>query len=72
NPAAADALAPDLEQLFAPFWRADKSRADPVHAGLGLTLARVYARLLGLDITLRYAGGVFTARLGPFRDAGAG
>ncbi|MGQ9590234.1 MAG: sensor histidine kinase, partial [Planctomycetota bacterium] len=49
----------DLERIFAPFERGDEGRFTVVDsaAGLGLTLARGYARLLGGDLTVESAVG---------------
>ena len=41
----------DLSHLFDRFWRAEKSRSDSSHSGLGLALARQAAHALGLDLT---------------------
>lgn len=40
----------DLAHLFDPFWRKDEARTGGAHAGLGLSLASAFARLLGAQI----------------------
>lgn len=40
----------DLSRLFEPLWRADGSRTDRRHAGLGLTIARHLAESIGLVV----------------------
>jgi signal transduction histidine kinase len=45
--------AENREQVFDPFWRADPSiRHEEGSSGLGLSVARQLARLLGGDVTL--------------------
>lgn len=46
-------LAPDLDHIFEPLWRKDKARSNRVHAGLGLTLARAFARAFHAEISAR-------------------
>jgi two-component system, OmpR family, sensor kinase len=57
--------APDFENAFTPFWRADRSRTrDTGGVGLGLPLARRIARAHGGDLTLHPTpGGGLTARM---------
>jgi K+-sensing histidine kinase KdpD len=45
----------DLERVFDRFWRRDASRTGE-HAGLGLALARSFARALGGDVTAALHG----------------
>jgi signal transduction histidine kinase len=59
--------APDLngeaiDHLFERFWRADGSRTDGSHSGLGLSLARACARALGLQLAAEHIDGrlIFT------------
>jgi signal transduction histidine kinase len=40
----------DLLRLFEPFWRADGSRADRTHFGLGLTVVQRVAEAAGLRV----------------------
>ena len=48
---ASDLTASDLPHLFERFWRKDAARTGDGHAGLGLALARTFARALGGDLT---------------------
>jgi signal transduction histidine kinase len=41
----------DVGHLFEPFWRKDAARTDNSHSGLGLTLVRAYAEMLGGSAT---------------------
>lgn len=50
NPAP-QMTAADLPFLFERFWRKDAARSNSRHAGLGLSLARSFATLLGFDLT---------------------
>lgn len=45
----------DLPLLFQPFWRKDAARTADGHAGLGLALARTFARALGCELTATLA-----------------
>jgi signal transduction histidine kinase len=47
----------DLAHVFERFWRKDGARTDGAHAGLGLTLARASADLLGLELSARLDDG---------------
>jgi signal transduction histidine kinase len=40
----------EIERLAEPFWRKDESRSSPDHAGLGLSVVRALAAVLGLEI----------------------
>ena len=54
---AADLSMEDLDRLFERFWRGDPSRSGGTHVGLGLPLARSFARALGGDLTASLDGG---------------
>jgi two-component system sensor histidine kinase QseC len=43
--------AADVPRLFDRFWRRDAARSDTDHVGLGLSLARAFARAIGGDLT---------------------
>jgi two-component system sensor histidine kinase QseC len=60
----------DLERLFEPFFRADRSRGDRSHAGLGLTVARRVAAVVGLGIEATLEGDRLRVRVWPV-DTGA-
>jgi signal transduction histidine kinase len=49
--------AEDLPKLFDRFWRKDLARSANEHSGLGLPLARGFARALGGDLTAELDGG---------------
>ena len=62
----ADLAPADLPHLFERFWRKDSARVTDGHAGLGLSLARTFARALGGDLTARWEAAeriVFSLRL---------
>jgi signal transduction histidine kinase len=46
----------DLPKLFDRFWRKDLARSGTEHSGLGLPLARAFARALGGDLTAALDG----------------
>ncbi len=48
---APDVSDEDVARLFDRFWRRDPARASSDHAGLGLSLARAFARAMGGDLT---------------------
>ena len=69
-------IAPEhLERIFEPFWQGDPSRTRQVGGtGLGLSVTRNLARLMGGDVTVesRFGGGsIFTVRLPLERPAGS-
>jgi signal transduction histidine kinase len=47
----------DLPNLFQRFWRKDKARSDAEHSGLGLSLVKSFAELLGLELAAALNGG---------------
>jgi len=49
--------ADDVTKLFDRFWRKDPARSGNEHSGLGLSLARAYARVLGFEIDAELEGG---------------
>jgi len=49
--------ADDVAKLFDRFWRKDPARSGSEHSGLGLSLARAYARVLGFEIAAALEGG---------------
>lgn len=59
----------DLALLFRPFWRADGSRADRTHAGLGLAVVKQVAHATGLEVTAALHGKRLTIRLARGREA---
>ncbi|MEM7696887.1 MAG: histidine kinase dimerization/phospho-acceptor domain-containing protein [Verrucomicrobiota bacterium] len=62
NPAP-DFPSDQADRVFDRLWRADRSRTGNSHSGLGLSLARTCANILGLELTARHEGGDFIARL---------
>jgi signal transduction histidine kinase len=48
--------AEDLPHLFERLWRKDKSRTGGEHYGLGLSLSRGFATLLGLNLNAHFSG----------------
>ncbi len=44
----------DLPRLFDRFWRKDTARTTDGHTGLGLALARTFARALGCELTAQF------------------
>jgi signal transduction histidine kinase len=52
--------AEDAAHVFDRFWRGDRARTAGTHCGLGLTLCRNIAQVLGGSIVARSQGGVFS------------
>jgi two-component system, OmpR family, heavy metal sensor histidine kinase CusS len=50
-----DLSADDLPHLFERLWRKDKSRTGSEHYGLGLSVSRAFAQLLGLNLEARFS-----------------
>jgi two-component system heavy metal sensor histidine kinase CusS len=55
--------AEDATHVFERFWRGDRARTAGSHCGLGLTLCRNIAQVLGGTITARSDAGVFSVML---------
>jgi two-component system, OmpR family, phosphate regulon sensor histidine kinase PhoR len=55
--------AEDATHVFERFWRGDRARTAGNHCGLGLTLCRNIAQVLGGVITAKSDAGVFTVTL---------
>jgi len=56
--AASDLKESQVDRLFDRHWRADASRSDSRHAGLGLSLARTCAEALGFSLSARLTDGI--------------
>jgi two-component system, OmpR family, heavy metal sensor histidine kinase CusS len=52
---ASDLSADDVPHLFERLWRKDKSRTGGEHCGLGLSVSRAFAELLGLSLTAHFS-----------------
>jgi signal transduction histidine kinase len=61
--AAPELTQEDLPHLFDRFWRAEKSRSNSAHSGLGLALARQAAKAIGCRLDASLAGGVLSFTL---------
>jgi hypothetical protein len=53
----------DVSHLFERLWRKDKSRTGSEHCGLGLSLSRTFAELLGLRLTAHLSDRSLTLKL---------
>jgi signal transduction histidine kinase len=60
---ATDLETADVAKFFDRFWRRDSARAGSDHTGLGLALARAFARAHGWDLTAALASGQVTLTL---------
>ena len=61
--AAPELTQEDLAHLFDRFWRAEKSRSNSAHSGLGLSLARQAASAIGCRLDASLSGGVLSFTL---------
>jgi signal transduction histidine kinase len=55
----------DLPRLFEPFWRADGSRSDREHVGLGMAVVHQIARAIGLRVDAGLTGKRLQIRISP-------
>jgi two-component system sensor histidine kinase QseC len=60
---AVDLSPADVSKLFDRFWRRDTARASGEHSGLGLSLAKGFARVIGADLTAHFRGRQLTLTL---------
>ena len=51
-----DLTAADMRHLFERFWRKEEARSGADHSGLGLSLARAYARTLDYELKAKLVG----------------
>jgi signal transduction histidine kinase len=61
--AAPELTQEDLAHLFDRFWRAEKSRSNSTHSGLGLALARQAASAIGCRLDASLSGGMLSFTL---------
>lgn len=61
--AAPELTQEDLAHLFDRFWRAEQSRSNSTHSGLGLALARQAASAIGCRLDASLAGGMLSFTL---------
>ena len=61
--AAPDMTQENLPHLFDRFWRAEQSRSNSTHSGLGLALARQAATAIGYRLDASLSGGVLSFML---------
>jgi two-component system sensor histidine kinase QseC len=55
----------DLPRLFEPFWRAEGSRSDREHVGLGMAVVHQIARAIGLRVDAGLTGDRLQIRVSP-------
>ena len=53
----------DLELIFKRFWRKDPARESGTHSGIGLSLVKSYADLMGLEVSASISGDMFRIQL---------
>ncbi len=71
NPAG-DLAAADVARVFERFWRKEEARTGGQHAGLGLSLARIFATAMGWRLTAAWETGQLAFYLTPEKNAGCG
>lgn len=71
NPMAIPLTAEDIDHVFQRFWRKDTARETGRHAGIGLSLVKSYADLMGFDIDAWVADGRFHIALSRIEVSGA-
>jgi two-component system sensor histidine kinase QseC len=67
-------LSPDeVPKIFDRFWRKDAARSNNEHSGLGLSLSRAFAQVLGYELTaaMNHESLLTLSLSGPARPAGA-
>ncbi|MBU6410184.1 MAG: sensor histidine kinase, partial [Verrucomicrobia bacterium] len=65
-----DLSANDLPHLFERLWRKDMSRTGGEHCGLGLSISRAFAELLGWSLTAHFSDPATLTLVLKQRDAG--
>lgn len=71
NPMAIPLTAKDVEHVFRRFWRKDTARETGRHAGIGLSLVKSYADLMGIHVDAWIADDRFHISLSGIRVSGA-
>lgn len=59
----------DLELIFKRFWRKDPARESGHHSGIGLSLVKSYADLMGLEVSASISGDLFRILLSRIKIA---
>jgi signal transduction histidine kinase len=72
NPMAEPLASVDLEMIFNRFWRKSLARETGRHAGIGLSLVKSYADLLGLEVNTSIRGNQFRITLAGIKLATVG